>query len=268
MAVYKTNIAGVDIAYLRQGSGVPLVLVHGYPLDHSIWNDVIPLLKADFDMIIPDLRGFGESQVMEADHSIIDYASDLAGLLDRLRLRKAYIAGHSMGGYVALGFAREYPARVSGLALISSQVLADSPQGKANRYATAKQVLEQGVGSVAEGMTPKLSSDQRVQEFVRPLISQQKPLAIYCALQAMADRPDSTDAFKTFTFPVVIVHGQADTLIPVERGREMKAALPSAHYVELPAVGHMPMMEDPRAVAEALRAFLGVRPKTVKILNS
>jgi pimeloyl-ACP methyl ester carboxylesterase len=252
----KINIAGIDIAYERQGRGVPLVLIHGYPLDHTIWDEITPLLENDFDLILPDLRGFGESGLIEADSSILDFASDIADLLTQLKIKRAILAGHSMGGYVALAFGRAYPERVAGLGLISSQLRADTPEGKVGRYETARQVMDKGVGPVVEAMTPKLSAEPRVQAFVRELISKQRPLALSNALTAMAGRPDSTDLAQTFKFPVVVVHGGADALIPVERGRQVKALLPNAHYAELPNLGHMPMMENPQAVAEALRFFL------------
>ncbi len=251
----KAKINGIHLAYERRGKGAPLVLIHGYPLDHSVWDEVAPLLENDFDLIIPDLHGFGQSDVMEADDSIIEFASDIEGLLNHFKIRKAFVAGHSMGGYVALAFAREYPDTVSGLGLISSQAAADSAGKKEGRYATAKQVLDEGVKVVVESMMPKLSADARVQTFVHELMSKQRPLGVCSALTAMAERPDSTESLQTFRFPVVIVHGDADALIPVERGREMKAALPAAHYVELPGLGHMPMMENPKAVADALKFF-------------
>src|SRR5512141_595906 len=122
MEMTKANIDGINLAYARRGEGSPLVLIHGYPLDHSIWDEVAPLLEHDFELIIPDLRGFGQSDVMQADQSILDYASDIAGLLTHLNIKKAYLAGHSMGGYVALAFARAYEERVTGLAMISSQM--------------------------------------------------------------------------------------------------------------------------------------------------
>jgi len=252
----KAKIAGIEIAYERRGQGLPLVLIHGYPLDHTIWNEVVPLLESDFDLILPDLRGFGESGLAENDSSILDFASDIADLLTQLKIKKAFLAGHSMGGYVALAFAHQYPERVSGFGLISSQLRADTPEGKEGRYETARQVMGRGVSLVVDAMTPKLSAEARVQAFVRELISKQKPLALSNALKAMAGRPDSTDLAQTFKFPVVVAHGAADALIPVERGREIKVALPNAHYAELKGAGHMPMMENPQAVAEALRFFL------------
>ncbi|MCI0551523.1 MAG: alpha/beta hydrolase, partial [Anaerolineae bacterium] len=110
-----------NLAYTHRGKGTPLVLLHGFPLDSSIWNEVASLLEDSFELIIPDLRGFGESSTMEYPTTMDDYASDIADMLDYFRIQKAAIAGHSMGGYVALAFARLYPERVSGLALVSSQ---------------------------------------------------------------------------------------------------------------------------------------------------
>ena len=261
MEMQKVNIDGIQMAYARRGEGIPLVLIHGYPLDHSIWDPLAPFLEHQFDLIVPDLRGFGESEAMSADNSIVDYASDIAGLLTHLKIRKAYVAGHSMGGYAALAFAREYEERVSGLAMISSQMAADPPDRKEARYATAKQVTEQGVGSVAEAMAPKLSVEQHWQAYARDLILRQSPAGVASALYAMAGRPDSSEIFAALPFPVVIVHGGADELIPVQKGRDMKAALPAAHYVELPGAGHLPMMEQPERVAEVLRFFQTVKMK-------
>ena len=252
----KVNVDGINIAYDRRGTGPTLVLIHGYPLDHTIWNDVAPLLETDFDLLIPDLRGFGESDVMEADDSMIGFASDIAGLLTHLKIRNAFLAGHSMGGYVALAFAREYEDRVAGLALVSSQVLPDPADRKEARYATAEQVLKEGVGSVVESMAPKLSADARIQEFARGLIARQRPLGIYSALRAMAERLDSSDLLPTFTFPVVMIHGEADALIPAERAREGKLAIPHAHLEVIPGAGHLPMMENPQATADGLKKLL------------
>ncbi|MCL4528350.1 MAG: alpha/beta hydrolase [Chloroflexi bacterium] len=173
-----------------------------------------------------------------------------------MKIKSAFIAGHSMGGYVSLAFARAYPERVHGLAMISSQMLADAPDRKEGRYKSAAEVAEKGVGVVADALTPKLTADARVQSFVHALMKKQRAAGVIGSLKAMAQRPDSSDILAKFNFPVLIVHGDADALIPVERGREMKTALPSAHYVELPGLGHMTMMENPKAVAEALSFFV------------
>ncbi len=100
------EINGIRLAYDRRGKGTPLVLLHGYPLDHRLWDDVVPLLEDQFDLILPDLRGFGGSSTVDAFYTMEDIASDIAGLLDFLGIQKTAIAGHSMGGYVALAFAQ------------------------------------------------------------------------------------------------------------------------------------------------------------------
>jgi len=249
----KVNINGVQIAYNRTGLGKPLVLVHGYPLDHTIWEEVVPLLKDHLDLILPDLRGFGQSDVVESQYKITDIAADIAGLLDHLDIEKTVIAGHSMGGYVALAFARAYPERTLGLGMVSSQAPADPPERKQGRYDAAAETMKTGVNPVADSMSVKLSSDERVQAYVRALIAAQRPAGLAGALKAMAERDDSTPALSDFQFPVALVHGEADELIPIQRAREIKAAIPKATLVELSGVGHMPMMEDPQATAAALK---------------
>lgn len=247
------QVNGVRLAYERLGKGAPMVLLHGFPLDHHLWDEVVPLLTDTFDLIIPDLRGFGGSSTVDSFYAMEDFAADVAALLDHLGIQKAALVGHSMGGYVSLAFARVYPERVTGLGLVASQVLADAPERKDGRYKSAAEVADKGIGSVVAAMTPKLTPDERVQEFVKQSMEQQQPAAYIGALKAMAERVDSTPLLDSFNFPVVVVHGDADALIPIDRAREVKAAIPGAHLVELSGVGHMPMMEAAQKTAEALR---------------
>jgi 3-oxoadipate enol-lactonase len=249
----KFLINNITLAYERIGKGKPLMLIHGFPLDHTSWDEVASLLENEFDVITPDLRGFGQSTTVETPYTISDMADDLAGLLDHLGIKKIALAGHSMGGYVALAFAKKYPQRVSGLGLVSSQAAADSPEGKDRRYQTAADVAQKGVGVVAEAMTPKLSADVRVQAFVHAVIEQQNQPAVIGALKAMAEREDLITYVSSVKFPVTLVHGNADLLIPIERAKEIKAALPSARLVELQGAGHMPMMEFAKETAEGLK---------------
>lgn len=249
----KIKINDIELAYTRRGKGTPLVLLHGYPLDHHLWDDVAPLLEDTFELILPDLRGFGESTTVDSPFTMDDYASDIAGLLDQLGIQKTAIVGHSMGGYVALAFARLYPERVSGLGLVSSQVLADPPDRKEGRYKSAADVSDKGIGGVVETMTPKFTSDEPLQAFARETMERQQPAAFIGSLKAMAERMDSTPLLSSFKFPVVIIHGEADALIPIDRAREVKKAIPHAHLVELNGAGHMPMMEAKEETAIALK---------------
>jgi len=249
----KIKINDIELAYTRRGKGTTLVLLHGYPLDHHLWDDVAPLLEDTFDLILPDLRGFGQSTTIASPFTMDDYASDIAGLLDHLGIQKAAIVGHSMGGYVALAFARLYPERVSGLGLVSSQVLADPPDRKEGRYKSAAEVSEKGIGAVVETMTPKFTSDEDLQTLARETMERQRPAAFIGALKAMAERMDSTSLLSSFKFPMVIIHGEDDALIPIDRAREVKNAIPQAHLVELNGAGHMPMMESKEETSKALK---------------
>jgi pimeloyl-ACP methyl ester carboxylesterase len=254
----KTTVNGIELAFERHGrvDRTPLVLIHGYPLDHTIWNPVVPLLENDFDLILPDLRGFGQSGTVQARYSLTDMAADIAGLMDFLNINKAVIAGHSMGGYVALAFARAYPQRVHGLGLVASQAIADPSERKAARYQLAERVEADGVGEVGESMPGLLTADTDLQAALKRLILRQPPESVAAALRAMADRPDSTDILPNFEFPVVIIHGLEDKLIPVERARDVRTAVKEGSLVEIESAGHMPMMEAPQITAEALKTLL------------
>jgi pimeloyl-ACP methyl ester carboxylesterase len=247
------EVNGIRLAYERRGSGKPMVLLHGFPLDHHLWDEVVPLLEDQFDLVLPDLRGFGGSSTVDSFYSMEDYASDVAALLDHLNIRKAAIVGHSMGGYVALAFARLYPERVRGLGLVSSQVLADPPERKEGRYKSAAEVADKGIASVVETMAPKFTSNPRLQEYARNSMEKQPPGAYIGALKAMAERVDSTPLLASIDFPVVIVHGNADNLVPIDRAREVKSTVPDARLVEVSGAGHMPMMENAEKTAQALK---------------
>ena len=249
----KININNIELAYERRGQGTPLVLLHGFPLDRHTWDFVTPMLEGTFDLITPDLRGFGQSTTVDSPYTLDDFASDIEGLLDHLGIQKAALAGHSMGGYIALAFARLYPERVSGLGLISTQTLADPPDRKEGRYKSAAEVAEKGIGGVVETMTPKFSSNEEYQRAVSAIMQRQQPAAFIGALKAMAERMDTSSFLATVNFPVVVIHGDKDSLIPVDRAKEVKSAVPHAHFVELKGIGHLPMMEAVKETADALK---------------
>ncbi len=242
--------------YIRTGSGQPLVLLHGFPLDNGIWQLLLPHLESHFDLILPDLAGMGHSPLPHDDYRLSDMAAALADLLRGLDLPRACVAGHSMGGYVALAFARQFPEMLLGLGLIATQALPDTPKRQAARQQTAAEVAAKGPGVVADAMAPKLSANPAHEALLREVILRQPVPGIVNALKAMAARPDSTDLLPGLTCPIGIIHGLADALIPPERAREMKSLLPHASLSELPGIGHMPMLEAPVQTAEALKNLL------------
>lgn len=246
---------GQTIAYRRCGQGAPLVLVHGFPLDGAMWQPLVDLLSGHFDLIMPDLPGFGGSSLLPGVASMDSLASSLMGFLDVLGIPQAYLAGHSMGGYVILALAQAHPERVRGLALLGSQSAADSPERQAARFVTADQITRIGVSAVL-GMAEKLSATPALVPTLREIISRQNPSGLAAAQIAMAGRADLTAWLGSFRLPLVLVHGSSDGLISPERARELAQMIPHAALFELPGVGHTPMLEDPSATARAVLGLL------------
>lgn len=249
------NLPDVVMQYLRRGSGKPLVLLHGFPLDSRIWIPIVPLLENDFELILPDLRGFGGSVSSSTQYSLSDMANDVVRLLDQLGTEKAYVAGHSMGGYIALAIAKSHPQRLLGLGLVATQVLPDTPERKESRYQTISQVEEFGLKPLAKSMADKLSINPSLREILLDLILQQPKPGVQGAIKALAERPDQTSTLQFFNKPVVIIHGGGDMLIPLERAREMKELNPNSVLTIFSDAGHMPMMENPVETAAAFLRF-------------
>lgn len=249
----KTKANGVELAYERYGKGTPLVLLHGHPLDHTIWEPVLPLLKDDFDLIVPDLRGFGRSETIQIGYSLEDMAADIASLLDHLEIKQATVVGHSMGGYIALVYGRVYSDRIRGMGLVASQIFADLPERRSLRYETASEIEKVGVNVIAETFPAKLSVNLSLQKQLRETILRQSVHGVAESLRAMAGRMDSSDLVVNSIFPIVVVHGTQDALIPIERARDAKKLSTKIHLVEIDGAGHMPMMEESRITADALK---------------
>lgn len=248
------NLPAASISYDRVGSGRPLVLLHGYPLNRRIWQAVALQLAAHFDVIVPDLRGFGRSTAHQSVENISDFAADTVGLLDTLDLPGAHLVGHSMGGYIALALTSMFPDRVLGLGLVSSQTLSDADDRKEVRLKAAIEIEETGTDGVAKSMSVQLAASAELRASLHTMIAVQHPHALSCAQRAMAMRLDQSLVAKHKGDQLMILHGDVDQLIPVSRARELHVLCPSAQYVELAGVGHLPMMEVPEAVAETLRS--------------
>lgn len=246
----QTN--GIRMFTTDKGTGFPVILIHGYPLDHTIWEATIAEMKSGARVIAPDLRGFGASEVPEGPYRMSTLAADLAGLMDALNLPKAVLVGHSMGGYAALAFARAFPERLAGLGLISSQAAADAPERRQGRYDQAASVLQHGPKEVADGMTPKLTADHQFHAEIYRIILRTQPAGLAGALRGMAERVESTTLLPGISVPAAVVVGLDDQLIPPDRSREMARGLPHAELVELENAGHMPMMEKPAETAAAV----------------
>lgn len=259
----KIKVRGFEMAYQDTGgNGVPLVFVHGFPLDQTLWSAQINDLADVARVIAPDLRGFGESQMPGDAITIETYADDVRALLDALGIKSAVIAGLSMGGYITLAFYRKYAARVRGLILANTKAGADSAEGKKARDDNAALAREQGVAAITERMLPKMLTPQTIAErpdlanSVRAMMSRQSVEAVVAALMAMRDRPDSTPRLSEISVPTLIITGAEDSLIPPKESEMMRDAIPGARLVIIPGAAHLSNVEQPEAFNQAVREFL------------
>lgn len=260
-----------DLAYVDRGQGQPVLLVHGFPLDHTMWNSQIDALSPHFRVIAPDLRGFGRSPLGDVDpqHGIAmeQYADELVELLDAIGVMESIVlVGFSMGGYIAWQFVRKHPARLCALIQCDTRAAADSEEGRAGRIKVAENIAEWGSARVAEMMGPKLFSMHNLETKpqlmaeLRRVVSQTAPAGIAAAQRGMAARPDVTAMLPQIRLPTLVLVGEDDVISTSAEMRSITAAIPGATFVEIPASGHMTTMENPAAVNRALITFLKERP--------
>ena len=242
----------VDLSFEEKGEGKPLVLIHGFPFDHTLWEDVAGPLAKHARLILPDLRGFGKSPAPDGVYSMRLMAEDIAAMLDRLGIHKAILAGHSMGGYISLAFAQAYPERLAGLALIASQSAADSPERRQGRLRLAEEAKRKSLKSVLMANLDRYSPDPAVRERVKELMLRSQRVGVIGALKGMAERPDATEILSGLHVPCVIIAGSEDAILSPDTAREMVQMLSRGWVVEVPGGGHMPMYEAPEIVISAL----------------
>jgi pimeloyl-ACP methyl ester carboxylesterase len=245
-----------------------VVLLHAFPLDKRLWDDVVDgVADAGWDVVVPDLRGFGESAFGEDgsdDEPALSWmARDVLGILDRIGVNSAVVVGLSLGGYVAMELARQDPSRIAGLALLDTKASADAEEARANRLRVAEQVLEAGsTVALARAMLPALlgptthETRPEVVERVRGWIEEADPEGVAWAQRAMAARPDSHADLAALTVPALVLWGDEDALSPRPEQDSMVEALRDARAVVVPGSGHLSAVEDPAAVVAALVAFL------------
>jgi pimeloyl-ACP methyl ester carboxylesterase len=254
----KKHINGVDLWVEDQGEGLPLVLLHAFPLDHHVWKDVRGILAADYRVVLFDFRGFGRSDSSPPPYTMSLLAEDVSHLLDDLDLEKVVLGGISMGGYVALAFATYYPERLRGLALVDTRSVADTEEGRAGRNRMAELARRQGSQAVVDEMLPKFfaqetpSSRPDLVERVRALGAQASVDGLQGALAAMRDREDTTGLLHRLSVPSLVLAGEEDVITPVSDSQAMAAEIPGAVTRVIPRAGHLSPMEHPQAVAQAL----------------
>ncbi len=249
----KIIVNGIKLAYDTLGEkGYPLVLIHGFALDHTIWLEMASKHLRDHRVILPDMRGHGESDAPKGAYSMALMAQDLAHLLDVLEINKAVVCGHSMGGYVALAFAAHYPARLGGMGLITTRAKADTDEKREGRYQLVEEVHQRGSIAVAETLASRLTYDEDIITQTQEMIVNTSSQGVINALQGMAERPNRTDLLPNIGIPSLVVAGKNDQIIDQAEAKAMADALPFGEFLSIPGAGHMPMIEKPAILGEGL----------------
>jgi 3-oxoadipate enol-lactonase len=254
-------IDDVEIGYDDVGVGLPLVFIHGFPHNRTLWSPQLGALVDHCRCIAPDLRGFGESTV-SGPYSMDQYADDVAGLLRRLDVPRATIVGLSMGGYVAFALWRRHRALVRGLVLADTRATADTEEAKEKRRDLIELARERGSGAVADaqiaGMLGKTTREKHpdVVESVRQLLEDAPLEGIIGGLEAMMARPDSTEMLGSIDVPTAIIVGEEDALTPPKDARAMQAEIERSRLEVISGAGHLSNIEKPAAFNHVLSEFV------------
>ena len=252
----------VEIFYEIRGSGPPVVLLHAFPCHHEFWNPVAEALDSRYRLILPDLRGHGDSEIGEGPALMQKHAGDVARVLDAAGVAKAAFVGCSIGGYILFEFWRRFRERVTSLALCDTRPQSDTAEGRANRLKAAAAVLEQGTEPFIEAMIPKLMGRTTVStrpdlvDGARAMMRKMSAEDISLVLRGMAERPDSVADLKAINVPTLIVIGEEDVLSTVADGELMRQNIARSELKVVPKAGHYAPWEQPELVGKVLRQFL------------
>lgn len=259
----KTRINDFTMAYEVAGLGLPLLLVHGFPLDKTLWEPQISDLADVARVIALDLRGHGASEPVPGEYSMDLLADDCFALLQDLQVQDpVVVCGLSMGGYIAFSLYRRYPQRIKGLILAATRAKADSPVAQANRDRMAAKADKQGADAIAADLLPKIlaprtfDTNPELVERVKRMMANTSVQGIKGALMGMKSRSDSTPTLNEISVPTLILHGEDDQLIPPQEAEDMHAAIQDSQLRVLPQAGHLLNLEQPELFNQAVGEFL------------
>ncbi len=264
MPIFRSSDA--QLCYQITGSGPNLVLLHPFPLHHSFWKAVSDQLCARYRLIMPDLRGHGDSELGEGRATMDKLAADLAKLCREERITKAFFVGVSIGGYALFEFWRRTRDQVAALVLANTRAAAETPESRANRLALAEKVLRDGTAGFIEDTLPKLLSPTTltnrpdIVDSARRMMQKMSPQDIAGVQRGMADRPDSVATLKTISVPTLIIGGSDDS-IPHSETELMRQNISGSRLAIIPRAGHYAALEQPEEFARLLRGFLDDLPR-------
>ena len=259
----KIKVQDITMFYEDCGQGLPILFIHGYPLNHKIWQPQIDGLSDIARIIAPDLRGHGESQATQGEYSMDLLADDCAALLDVIPIsQKIVLCGLSMGGYVSLAFLRKYASRLAGLILTATRAAADSSDAKENRLKSINKVKNEGIEPIITGMLPNLlsphtlSSNPALVAQVREIMQSVSPQGYIGDLMGMKNRPDSTPLLPKIDIPTLLIFGDEDQIIPLEEAKSMHSLIPASQLAIIPGAAHLLQLEKPTEFNDIVRNFI------------
>jgi 3-oxoadipate enol-lactonase len=260
----KANINGIELCYQTAGTGTPIILIHGHPFDHSMWDPQIIAFSKNYRVIAPDLRGYGKSNLPDpANTSFEDYATDVLRLADYLEVDSFHLAGLSMGGQVIMEIYRQAPSRVKSLILADTFASLDTPEARQARDESAQRLEKEGMNGYAEEAIYKmLKSDHvasmpEVSAHVLKMMKMMSPVAAATAMRARSGRIDYLNqVLPKINVPTLIIVGRQDEFTPVAKAEEMQQKLQNSRLVIIEDAGHMPNLEHPGEFNKALLGFL------------
>lgn len=251
------------LAYMEDGKGIPVVLLHGFCETKEIWNETISCLSKTARVIAPDLPGFGDNPALSSSVSIDTMAEDVYDFLQDLEIKEGIVVGHSLGGYISLALAEKYPEWIQGLCLFHSTALADTEEKKEKRNKTIVALENNGIeayaGSFIRGLFYE-PDNPRLKGTIETLMEDIAGTHLSTAIEvtkAMRDRPDRTQVLKNADYPVLFIAGKEDTAVPLLTLQE-QVFMPegTVYFQALLHTAHMGMFESKEETLEILSAFV------------
>ncbi len=260
MKEYKISFFNGNIYSYTQGKGRAIVLLHGFLGSSTVWEKISPYLSKSFKVILIDLPGHGKSDCFGYAHSMELMAETVLAVLKKLRIRKCVLVGHSMGGYVALTFAKKYPQYLKGLCLFHSTAYPDTEEKKKDRN-NAIRIIKKKPQVFIKPMIKNLFSKKNISylkeeiKLATNIALKTPPQGIIAALIGMRDRPSSINTLKQLQIPIMMVIGKHDNVLPEETLLEQYNEIPNKHLLYLEHDGHYSQLENPKVTGKALRKF-------------
>jgi 3-oxoadipate enol-lactonase len=258
----KHHINGAEQFVEDKGHGEAVILLHGFPLDHRMWQSQVDALSKNYRVITPDLRGMGQSDVPVTNISIHQYADDILTLMDKMGIEKAALGGFSMGGYVAFALLRKAPKRFRALILANTRPEADGQEARKNRMNMAVSLYDKGSSAARDAMLPKLLTEQSKQDqpklvdTLSTVMESMPAEGLVHASLAMAFREDAVDLLSSISVPTLVIAGEQDPIAPPDVMKKMADQINGASFHSIPAASHLTPMEKPEAFNALLIDFL------------